>query len=47
MIVRIIRGVFSFAVSVTLARRLWAGDFFYKISDSQIVSAPFFTLFRV
>jgi hypothetical protein len=39
VIVRIIRGGISYVVAVTLARRLWAGNILYNISDSQIVSA--------
>jgi hypothetical protein len=46
-IVRIIRGGISFAVAVTLARHLWTGDIFYKISDSQIVSAHSLVYFCV
>jgi hypothetical protein len=45
VIVRILRGGISFAVAVTLARRLWAGDIFYNISDSHIVSIHLLTHF--
>jgi hypothetical protein len=47
VIVRIIRGGISFAVAVTLARRLRAGNIFNNISDSQIVSAHPFIYFCV
>ena len=47
VIVRISRGGISFAVAVTLARRLWAGDIFHNISDNQIVSARSLTHFCV